>query len=414
MSMVRPVEAAGAADTLDALIKNYRTNGPLQREFYVSPDIFAIDMERIFGRWWLFAGHSCTIPNPGDYFTYQIGKEPIVVIRDNRGEVRAFYNTCRHRGSRICTEEHGRTTKLVCPYHRWTYELDGTLLMDTKRDFGVDRSTLSLHPVQLRHVCGLVFVSLSDDPPSFDDAFATIERKMKPHGIERAKVAHTIDYLVKANWKIVFENNRECYHCPSNHKEYNRTAYDVMRDQGRTDPVKMAEVEAIAAEANARFAALGLDVGDASSNMTGGFFRCHRTPLMKGFVTQSMDGKPVSIPMGDFKQHDVGTLRTTIFPNFWQHSNGDYAAAARLIPLAPDLTAVRATFLVHKDAVEGEDYTLDRLLPVWSATNDQDWRIVENQQVGVSSKKYTPGPFSQTKEFNVAHFDEWYLREVAR
>jgi Rieske 2Fe-2S family protein len=414
MTMVRPIEPAGAADTLEALIKNYRANGPLQREFYVSPDIFSIDIERIFGRWWLFAGHSCAIPRPGDYFTYQVGKEPIVVVRGNQGEVRAFYNTCRHRGSRICNQEHGRAPKLVCPYHRWTYELDGTLLLDTKKDFGVDRGTLSLHPVHVRHVAGLIFISLSDSPPSFDDVFALIDRKMKPHGIERAKVAHTVDYLVKANWKLVFENNRECYHCPANHKEYNLTAYDVMRDQGRTDPVKMAEVDAVTAEANERFAALGLDVGDSNSSMTGTFFRCHRTPLMKGFVTQSMDGKPVSIPMGDFKQHDVGTLRTTIFPNFWQHSNGDYAAAARLTPLAPDLTAVRATWLVHKDAVEGKDYTLDRLLPVWAATNEQDWEICENQQAGVSSRKYVPGPYSATKEFNVAHFDEWYLREIAR
>jgi glycine betaine catabolism A len=414
MTAVRPFQQAGSADTLESLIKNYRSNGPLPREFYVSTDVFAIDMERIFGRWWLFAGHGCTIPNPGDFFTYQIGGDPIIVVRDDRGDVKAFHNTCRHRGSRICTKEFGHARRLVCPYHAWTYDLDGRLLLDTRRDFGVDRGTLSLHPVHLRDAGGLIFISLASDPPDFDEAFTTISQKIKPHGMDRAKVAHTIDYLVKGNWKLVFENNRECYHCPANHKEYNRTAYDVMRDQGRTDPARMAEVDAVTAEANARFEALGLDIGNANSNMTGTFFRCQRTPLMKGFVTQSLDGKPVSIPMGDFKQHDVGTLRMTIFPNFWQHSNGDYAAAARITPLGPALTAIRATWLVHKDAVEGRDYTLDRLLPLWSLTNDQDWAIVENQQTGVTSSRYVPGPYSQTKEFNVAHFDEWYLREVAR
>jgi glycine betaine catabolism A len=413
MTILTPIDKVSAVD-LDALIKGYRPNGPLQRDFYVSPEVFALDMERIFGRWWLFAGHACTIPRPGDFFTYQIGHEPVLVIRDDHGEIKAFYNTCRHRGSRICSEEFGRVAKLTCPYHRWTYDLDGKLLFDTKRDFGVDRSELSLHPVHVRNAAGLIFISLAHEPPSFDEAFETISRKLKPHGMERAKVAHTIDYLVKANWKLVFENNRECYHCPANHKEYNLTAYDVMRDQGRTDSARMAEVEAAAEEANARFAALGLDVGDANSNMTGAFFRCNRTPLMKGYKTQSLDGKPVSTPMGDLDGHDAGTLRTTVFPNFWQHSNSDYAAAARLTPLGPALTAIRATWLVDKGAVEGKDYTLDRLLPLWSITNDQDWRIVEDQQAGVSSSRYVPGPFSRTREFNVAHFDEWYLREIAR
>lgn len=414
MSIVSPFSPKPGTN-LAELVRDYRRNGPLQREFYWSSEIFAADMERIFGRWWLFAGHGCAIPRPGDFFTYQVGRDPIIVIRDGRGQVRAFHNTCRHRGSRICTEERGHAAKLVCPYHRWTYDLDGALLLNTMADFGIDRTELGLFPVRVRDAAGLIFISLADDPPSFDDAFEAISRKLKPHGMERAKVAHTIDYLVKANWKIIFENNRECYHCPANHKEYNRATYDVMRDQGRTDPARMAEVETATAEANARFRALGLGDADASSNMTSDFFRCSRAPLMKGYVTQTLDGQPACrIPMGDFKVHDVGTLRTTVFPNFWQHANGDYACAARLTPVGPALTEVRATWLVHEAAVEGKDYTLERLLPLWSATNDQDWEICENQQIGVGSSRYRPGPFSRTKEYNVAGFDDWYLREISR
>jgi glycine betaine catabolism A len=399
---------------VEQLIARHNSNGPLERDFYLDPVVFALDMERIFSRWWLCAGHVCTIPNPGDFFTYRIGNESIIVVRDREGAIRGFHNTCRHRGSQICAEEFGHAARLVCPYHRWTYDLDGRLMANTKADFGVDPADLSLHPLKLHNAAGLIFVSLADDPPDFSEAFATIERKLQPHGMARAKVAHTVDYLVKANWKIIFENNRECYHCPPNHKEYNAATYDVLRDQALTDKAKAAQLEAILARANARFAALGLDTGDAMSTMTGGNWRCHRTPVMEGFVTQSMDGKQVAPLMGDFKEPDAGTLRITIFPNFWQHSNCDYAAAARITPLAPDLTAIRATWLVDKDAVEGRDYTLDRLLPIWSRTNEQDWVICENQQIGVSSSRFKPGPFSKTKEQNVAHFLDWYLRELAR
>ena len=409
---ISPTEAARDA-FFAALVGEYQSNRPLPGAFYTSREVFAVDVERIFRRWWSFAGHACTIPHPGDWFTCQIAGDSIIVLRDQHGEIRAFFNTCRHRGSRICGAETGHATHLVCPYHRWSYDLSGRLMMDTAAEFGVDRGALSLHPARVRNAAGLIFVSLAENPPSFDEAFAAISRKLEPHGMERAKVAHVAEYKVKANWKIVFENNRECYHCPAHHKEYNRATYDVARDEARVDPRRQAELDAIAERANARFRVLGLDEGGVSSSMTGAFFRCHRTPLMEGFVTQSMDGKPVSTLMGEFTEHDVGTLRITVFPNFWQHSNSDHAVAARLTPLAPDLTLVRGIWLVDKDALEGKDYTLETLLPLWSTTNEQDWTICENQQAGVDSSRYRPGPYSKLREQNVAHFLEWYLRETA-
>ena len=131
------------------------------------------------------------------------------------------------------------------------------------------------------------------------------------------KIAHQIDYVVKANWKLVFENNRECYHCPPNHKEYNTAAYDVQRDMAMLDPSLQPGMDAIVARANARFRTLGLDEGDAMSTMTGTAFRCHRTPVMEGFVTQSMDGKPLCDRLMG-RHQGVGLMhsRTTVFPNF--------------------------------------------------------------------------------------------------
>jgi Rieske 2Fe-2S family protein len=403
------------APEISRLVADHRPGGPLERDFYVAPEVFAADLARIFHRHWIFVGYAFQVPRPGDFFTYKVGGESIIVLRDRSGAIRAFHNVCRHRGSRICKTEQGHAHRLVCPYHRWTYELDGALVLDTSREFGVDKTELSLRPVALEDAAGLLFVSLlpGEAPPDFSDALATIRRKMKPHALERAKIAHQIDYVVKANWKLVFENNRECYHCPPNHKEYNTAAYDVQRDMAMLDPSLQPGMDAIVARANARFRSLGLDEGDALSTMTGVSWRCHRTPVMEGFVTQSMDGKPLcNRLMGDIKEWDSGTLRTTVFPNFWQHTNCDYAAAARLTPIGPDETHVRGYWLVDAAAVEGKDYTLDRLLPIWDLTNRQDWTICEDQQAGVSSRAYVPGPYSRIRERNVAHFLDWYLSEL--
>ncbi|MBM3645064.1 MAG: aromatic ring-hydroxylating dioxygenase subunit alpha [Alphaproteobacteria bacterium] len=413
MDGVTPFSRPALPAEVAQLVARHRDGGPLARPFYADSTVFQADLQRILYRHWIFVGYSFEVAKPGDFLTWKIGDAQVLVVRGRDGVIRAFHNVCRHRGSILCREEHGNGHRVVCPYHRWTYELDGALVLDSKKEFGVDRSELGLKPIALEDAAGLLFISLADDPPDFSEALTTIRRKMAPHAIPRAKIAHKVDYVVEANWKIVFENNRECYHCPSNHKEYNTAAYDVQRDMAMLDPTQQPAMDAIVSRANARFRSLGLDEGDATSTMTGSAFRCHRTPCIEGSVTQSMDGKPLSQRlMGDIKEWDSGTLRTTLFPNFWQHTNCDYAAAARLTPLGPDRTLVRGYWLVDGDAVEGKDYTLDRLLPIWDVTNLQDWRICADQQAGITSPGYEPGPYSLIRERNVAHFIDWYLGEL--
>jgi Rieske 2Fe-2S family protein len=193
------------APEISRLVADHRRGGPLARDFYVASEVFAADLARIFHRHWIFVGYAFQVPRPGDFFTYKVGGESIIVLRDRSGAIRAFHNVCRHRGSRICKTEQGHAHRLVCPYHRWTYELDGSLVLDTSREFGVDKAELSLRPVALEDAAGLLFVSLlpGEAPPDFSEALATIRRKMKPHALERAKIAHQIDYVVKANWKLV-------------------------------------------------------------------------------------------------------------------------------------------------------------------------------------------------------------------
>ena len=157
-----------------------------------------------------------------------------------------------------------------------------------------------------------------------------------------------------------------------------------------------------------------VNAGTVFSNMTGGFWRAHRTPLMTGWVSQSLDGRQVvSKLMGDFKECDVGTLRITVFPNFWQHASGDHAVATRITPVAADRCRIDVWWVVDRDAVEGRDYDLPTLMPFWERTSVQDWFICEENQAGVSSSRYRPGPYGRNLEVNVAHFVDWYLGEMS-
>ena len=182
---------------IDALCGSYRGAGPLPRAFYTSPEVFKADMDRVWRRHWLYAGHACQIPQPGDWMTWAIGFDSVILARGKDGELRAFHNTCRHRGARVCREEQGHGRAFVCPYHAWTYDLDGRLKTATEREFGVHQSKLGLHPVPLKDVAGLLFVALGDDPVSFDRVAAEVGEKMRHQGLDDAKVAKSVRYTVQ-------------------------------------------------------------------------------------------------------------------------------------------------------------------------------------------------------------------------
>lgn len=397
---------------IDELRRAYRGDGPLERAFYTAPDIFAADIARIWRRHWLYAGHDCQIPDAGDWMTWSLGADQIVLVRDKDGKVRAFHNTCRHRGARICNALQGNSKSLVCPYHAWTYELDGRLRTPTEREFGMKRAELGLHPVALKNLGGVMFVAIGPDPIDFDEGAAEIAAGMQHQGFGDGKLAKSIRYRVDANWKLVFENNRECYHCVNAHPEYITGTYDIARFDAAND----AEVDRQTELASARFERLGLGTAVASSAMTGKWWRITRAPLMAGWKTQSLDGTPIAPLMGTFRERGEwsdGTLRCTVFPNFWQHASDDHAVATRLTPIDATTTEVDVSWFVHKDAVEGRDYTLEKLLPFWQRTSEQDWAICTANQLGVSSPAYVPGPYSKTRETNVQHFVDWYLGALA-
>ena len=391
----------------------------LTRPFYQDELVYRADIETIWRTGWLFAGHTCQIPKPGDYFLYEIDSDSVIVVRGDQGEINAFYNVCRHRGSVICAEPQGSVRRFVCPYHQWTYGRDGRLLLWRGMQDGLDKSQLGLHPVNVREVEGLIYISFAQEPPDFDRAFDTIAPQARPQGFNRSKIAKMMDYTIQANWKLVWENNRECYHCNVNHPQYIKANFDHYNADDTLDRIAR-ELVLVTERSEAKWTTAGLAVTRDEVGMTefpdpdqNIWFAANRTPLVDGYLSETMDGKLVAPLMGDYSEaEDVGTLRIRTLPNFWNHSSCDHGVSTRLTPAGQFQTQVRLIWLVDENAVEGVDYHVDAMTPFWWLTSDQDREICENAQRGVNSRAYVPGPLSTYKEYNVDRYLRWYLRQL--
>lgn len=380
----------------------------LEQRFYRDPAIFDLDLDRIFFRHWLFAGHASRIREAGDYFLFEFGGESVIVVRTAGNDVRGFYNVCRHRGSRICAGDSGTARSFVCPYHRWTYRLDGSLAAARHMPEDFDNGAFSLEPVPVRVLEDLIFVSFAAEPPGLDPVELDVLPHLRPHGLRRAKICHTARYEIRANWKLVVENSRECYHCPPAHPEYCR----IMGFAAGVDSPRIAaEDEAITRERRAHWAGIGLETRVIDFTETSGHHAI-RMPFRRGHVSQSVDGAAVAPPMGALVERDAGALAVVIYPSFWFEASSDYAMIQRFLPAGPELTRVEMNWLVHEDAREGIDYDVGRVTAFWQATADQDRRICEDNQAGVNSRRYRPGPYSMV-EAEVDKFVRWYLAQLA-
>ena len=395
-------------ETMLSRLRHRQAATPLHQDFYCSPADYQVDLEMIWYRDWLFVGHDCEVSNPGDYFTFQVGNYPVMVVRDRDGSVRAFHNSCRHRGSRICSAERGATPRLVCPYHQWTYALDGRLI--AARDMGAsfDKSQYGLKPVHCASVGGYIWVSLAKAAPDFEPIAQHLAPYFNPHKLKDTKLAYVSTTVEEANWKLVWENNRECYHCNANHPELCRT---FPEDPAVTGVGGGAGDPRIAAKV-AHWESIGLP--SQFSISANGQYRTARMPLIEGAVAYTMTGNAaVRRPLTDSVQEkDIGTLLLFHYPTTWNHVMGDHAISFRLLPLGPTQTQLTTKWLVHKDAVEGVDYDLKELTEVWLATNFADKRICQENQIGVMSPAYEPAPYSPIHEDGAAQFVDWYASHL--
>ncbi|MGH7155430.1 MAG: aromatic ring-hydroxylating oxygenase subunit alpha, partial [Acetobacteraceae bacterium] len=367
----------------------------LPQPFYTDPDFYQLDLKGIYERRWVFAGLEAEIRQPGEYFVVTIAHSSIVVLRDDDNRVAAFFNTCRHRGSTICPPGRGKARSLACPYHQWTYNLKGKLTYSGGMHDDFESSKIALKPVPVEVVAGMIYVCLNEDAPDFSEFSSTLSPYLEPHELGSAKLAWQEDIVFNANWKLVIENSRECYHCPARHPELVRTfflRFDVAADETYTEHARKCEA-----------------IGLKSGNAIGDDYQLGRMPLTRNAISMTMDGKPICKKLlGRVPEQDIGSMRWFHFPSMFAHVLGDYAFFFQALPLAVDKTLVTSKWLVAADAEEGRDYDIKTLAKLWSVTNDQDRDLCERNQEGVSSLGFQPGPYSQNREGHVIKFVEWY------
>jgi len=389
------------------LLATYRPGQSLPRDYYTSPRVFERDLERVYLRHWNFVAHASRIPVAGDFFLYRLAGESLIIIRAKGGAVHALLNVCPHRGSRICLTESGHATKLVCPYHAWCFDQDGTLLAARHLPPDQDKTQLGLQRAQVRVVEDLIFVSLAAQPPDFEPLAADLRKFFGPHGFGRAKICERTTMTLRANWKIAAENFFECYHCLPSHPELTQVMSYVWAFDS---PTLAAERQEYTGRWEAKVRALGHVVG-ANKRHDGPCHTICRIPIREGFLTQSREGRPVAPLMGDFKEYDGGVTATQFFPINWLVADNDYAMLVRFTPVDVQSTEVEITYLVHQDAVEGRDYNVEEVTWLWRKTMEEDQKITEDNQAGVNSRFYRPGPHSRD-ETALAEFLGWYLDQI--
>lgn len=392
------------------MLEERRINYSLPRPLYNDPLLFKIDVEEIFQKEWLFVGMTSEIPSKGDYFTVEIAQSPVLIVRDADGQVNAFHNTCRHRGSRICLEHRGKVANLVCPYHQWTYDTKGNLLFaGTEMGDEFDMQKHKLKPVHCKTAGGFIFICLGEQQPEsdFDEFLATLEEYMEPYDVENTKLAVESNMYEKANWKLVLENNRECYHCSGSHPELLNTLLEWDDTNDPRAPKEFLDYyERMAAEWDAESI-------PHEHKKYGRRNRLVRMPLKEGTSVMTIDGSAGSKKMlGRIKNDKLGSLRILHLPNSWNHMQSDHFIVFRVLPISAQESMVTTKWFVHKDAIEGVDYDPENLRRVWDATNEQDRRLGEENQRGINSLSYEPGPYSETFEFGVIDFINWYAERI--
>jgi Rieske 2Fe-2S family protein len=344
-----------------------------------SPDVFARERERIFAARWVCVAHHQELAEPGAFVVREVAGESLIVVRGTDGAVRAFYNVCRHRGARICEAASGKFPAVIrCFYHSWTYELDGRLRNAPHMEgvAGFDPGDMGLRTVATGVWEGLVFVGLAP-VQAFDAAFAPLAAKFTQWNLAALRSARSIEYDVAANWKLLFENYSECYHCPGVHPAL-----------ARLTPYNRAEN----------------DLSDGPH--LGGFM-----PIRPGgSITAS--GNTCAPLVGELGAEDRARVYYySIFPNLFLSLHPDYAMVHTLWPEASDRTRIRCDWLFHPNAFTTKDFRPDDAVSFWDMTNLQDWHVCEMNQRGVQSRAYEPGPYSP-RERIAAAFDREYLKAM--
>ena len=354
----------------------------LPQRYFVSPEIFAEELQKIFATNWVLVGHQSQLAQSGDYFIAEGAGESLIVAKDQRSTIRAFYNVCRHRGARLCEEQNGHVAAIQCPYHAWTYALDGRLLGAPHMDEtpGFNKTDYPLQQARLGLWEGFIFLNLSDASTerggyrSLEKWFEPLDGKFSPWKLATLRSAKRIDYDIRANWKLMFQNYSECYHCLGVHPELSKISpYDSAENDLTKGP------------------------------FLGGFMRIASDKSL------TMSGNACALPVGNFGDEDFRfVFYYSIFPNMLLSLHPDYVMVHQLEPQSPERTLIFCDWFFNPEAFKRSDFDPEDAVKFWDMVNKQDWHVCELSQKGISSRAYEPGPYS-ARESIPAAWDQYYL-----
>jgi Rieske 2Fe-2S family protein len=355
----------------------------LPQQYFVSPEVFAREQEKIFSRQWVCAGHQSEIAKAGDYFVREVAGESLIILRDKGGKLRGFYNVCRHRGTRLREDRAAQAcrhvTVIQCPYHAWTYGLDGRLIGAPHMDEvqGFNKADYPLHAVNLALWEGFIFVNLARASAPLEKWFAPLTGKFAHWNLAKLRSAKRTEYDVRANWKLIFENYSECYHCPGVHPMLSKVSpYD-----------------------------------SSENDLCEGPFLGWFMSITKG-AGLTMSGKACALPVGDMRSEDhARVFYYSIFPNMLLSLHPEYVMVHQLCPKSPERTLILCDWFFHPEAFDRDDFHPSDAIEFWDMTNKHDWHVCELSQQGIASRTYQPGPYSPRESIPAA-WDREYLRYI--
>jgi Rieske 2Fe-2S family protein len=343
----------------------------LPREAYTDAAVLAWEREHFFADTWLCAARVSDLQEPGQRRGARVAGEGVLLVRGNDGGLRAFANTCRHRGHELlpcgATAQRGA---IHCPYHAWTYGLDGALLATPRFEPppSFDPTEHSLVPIRVEEWNGWAMVNLSGDACPLGEHVGALDGILANYGLDRLVTGAVHEYTLAANWKLPIENYHECYHCPAIHPELCAVSPPTSGDN--YDPVVMP----------------GMFVGGTME-------------LAPNARTMSMDGTSGGVPLsalGEHQRREVAYIG--LFPNLLISAHPDYVMTHRIEPLSASGSLVECEWLFASEAVEADGFDPAYAVDFWDVTNRQDWSACEGVQRGLASREFRPGPFAAQED----------------
>jgi glycine betaine catabolism A len=361
-----------------------RLEAGLPASWYHDPAHYARELEAFWYLKWIAVAREEEMPQPGDWRVLRVGTQSLVITRGEAGELRAFHNTCRHRGSVLCTEERGnfRRRRIVCPYHSWTYDLAGELVATPRRmetpDF--EMRAFPLYRVAAETWGGFVFVNLAGrDATPLTAELGELPQRLANYRLGELRIGKRIVADVRANWKLVAENFSECFHCPPVHPELCRvvTAY---RDAG----------------------AWGLRGAETAPEYA------------PGAQTLTLDGSARLPPIGTLNAEERRTLYipAMLAPALFLNVQPDYVNAHMMTPTGPESVRIVYDWLFEPERLPLSGADLQHYVALWQITNRQDAQNCEWQQQGIHSRAFEHG-YYVPQEFDCHRFAQWVRAALA-